>query len=146
MQRKSFTYKEAIKAVLYFLGVIIMIGSNYILVRGPSIWRIDNRQGDLNFTRHFTDAAPLILNISNCRKNNAHIATGNEKIICCNRKDPTFFGFLTYSDSSPTIENQISIDQNGNKIYFNDSKTPRIDPLMMFDKLPGPFFGILYKI
>ena len=32
MQKKSFTYKEAIKAILYFLGVIIMIESNYVLV------------------------------------------------------------------------------------------------------------------
>lgn len=44
---------EAIKALLYFLGVIIMIESNEVLVRGPSNWRIENRQGDLNFTRHF---------------------------------------------------------------------------------------------
>ena len=51
--------------------------------------------------------------------------------------------FLRYSDSSPTIETQICIDQNGNKIYFNDSKTPRIDPLMMFDKSAGSFFVIL---
>jgi hypothetical protein len=142
MQKKLFTYKEAIKAILYFLGVIIMIESNYVLVRG----RIDNRQGDLNFTRHNTDAAPLILNIPNYRKNNTLIGTSNEKIICCNRKDPTFFGFLRYSGSSPTIETQISIDQNGNKIYFNDSKTPKIDLLVMFDKLASSFFGILYKI
>ena len=75
MQKKSFTYKEANKAILYFLGVIIMIGSNHVLVRGPSTWRIDNRQGDLNFTCHYTDAAPLIFNIPNCRKNNTSIVT-----------------------------------------------------------------------
>ncbi len=47
-----------------------MIGSNYVWVRGPSIRGIDNRQGDFNFTRHYTDAAPLNLNDPNCRKNN----------------------------------------------------------------------------
>jgi hypothetical protein len=121
-----------------------MIGSNYVWVRGPSIWRIDNYQGDSNFTRHNTDAALLNLNVPNCKRNNTLIATGNEKIICCNRKDRTFFGFLRYSDSSPTIETQISIYQNGNKIYFNDSKAQRIDMHIMFD-MGGPSFGILYK-
>ncbi len=60
------------------------------IVRGPSNWKTDNRQGDFNFTRQYTDAAPLTFKTPNCRKNNLSIATGQKKIICCNRKDPTF--------------------------------------------------------
>ena len=116
MQKKSFTHKEAIKAILCYLGVIIMIESNYVWVRGPSTWGIDNRQGDLNFTRQYSDAAPLTLKIPNCRKNNIHIVTDNKKLICCNRKDPTLFGFLRYFSNSSTIENKVFVYQNGNKI------------------------------
>ena len=79
MPKKSITYKEAIKAILCYLGVIYMIESNTVLVRGPSIWRIDNHQGDLNLTCHSTDAAPLNLNIPNCRKNKTFRVTGNKK-------------------------------------------------------------------
>ncbi len=75
-KKKSFTYIEAIKAILCYLGVIIMIGSEYVLIRGPTISRIDNNcQGDLNSTRHYTHAAPQILNIHNCRKYNTFIVT-----------------------------------------------------------------------
>jgi hypothetical protein len=144
MLKKSFTYIEAIKAILYYLGVINMIGSYDVSVRGPSNWRFDNHQGDFTFNCHFVDAAPpFILKISNCRRN---ITTGNKGLLCCNRKDPTFFGFLRYSDDSTAIETPIFKEQNGNKIYFSDSKAQRIDILMVLDKLDGPFFGILYKI
>ena len=102
-----------------------MIGSNHVLVRGPSTWRIDNRQGDLNFTCHYTDAAPLIFNIPNCRKNNTSIVTDNKKFICCNRKDPTLLGFFVFFDNCSTIENQIFVDQTGNKILLNDNKVPK---------------------
>ena len=107
MQKKSFTYKEAIKATLCYLGVIIMIGSNCEGVRGPSNWGIDNRQGDFSFTRHYLDAAPLTFKIPNCRKNKIPIVTDNKKLICCNRKDPTLFGFLRYFSNNSTIENKI---------------------------------------
>ena len=146
MQKKSFTHKEAIKAILCYLGVIIMIESNYVWVRGPSTWGIDNRQGDFNFTRHYMDAAPLTLKIPNCRKNNTSIVTDNKKFICCNRKDPTLLGFLKYLGNISTIVTQIFNDQNGNKTYFNGTKAQRIDILMIFDKLARSFFGILYKI
>ncbi len=73
MPKKKCTYIEAIKAILCYLWVIIMIGSYKVLVRGPSIWRIDNHQEDLNVTCHFVDAARLILNISNSRKKNTFI-------------------------------------------------------------------------
>ncbi len=123
-----------------------MIGSIEELVRGPSKWKIDNRQGDYNFTRQYANAAPLTLNIPKCRKNNISIATGQKKIICCNRKDPTFCLFLRNFDNDLTIENQISVDQIGNKIIFNDTKVSRIDYLMIFCDLAGSFLCILYKI
>jgi hypothetical protein len=47
MPKKLITYKEAIKAILCYLGVIYMIESNTVLVRGSSIWRIDNHLGVL---------------------------------------------------------------------------------------------------
>ena len=123
-----------------------MIESNYVWVRGPSTWGIDNRQGDFNFTRHYMDAAPLTLKIPNCRKNNIHIVTDNKKLICCNRKDPTLFGFLRYFSNSSTIENQKLTEQNGNKIYLDEAQAQRVDILMVLDKLAGPVFDILYKI
>ena len=146
MQKQSFTYIEAIKAILCYLGVINMIGSYDVSVRGPSNWRFDNHQGDFTFNCHFVDAAPFILKIPNCRKNNTNIVTGNNRILFCNRKDPTFFGILRYSDDSTTTATPIFNEQNGNKIYFSDSKAQRINILMVLDKLDGPFFGILYKI
>jgi hypothetical protein len=103
---------------------------------------IDNRQGDFNFKRHYADAAPLTLNIPNCRKNKTSIATGHKKIICCNRKDPTFCFFLRNSDDSLTIENQKLNEQYGNKIYFNEAKAQRFDILMIYYKLAGPLSGI----
>jgi hypothetical protein len=105
-----------------------------------------NHQGDFTFNCHFVDAAPFLLKIPNCRKNNTNIVTGNKRILCCNRKGPIFFGFLRYSDDSTAIEIQIFNEQNGNKIYFNDSKAQRINILMVLDKFAGPFFGILYNI
>ena len=112
MQKKSFTYEEAIKAILCYLGVIIMIESNYVWVRGPSTWGIDNRQGDFNFTRHYTDAAPFKLKFSNCRKNKRSRITGNKKLVCGNKKDPTCYDFSRYSDNGSITEDQTIYDRN----------------------------------
>ena len=142
MPKKSITYKEAIRATLCYLGVIYMIESIKELLRGPSNWKTDNRQGDYSYTRQYTDAAPHSLNIPNCRKNNLSIVTGKKKIICCNRRDPTSCLFLRNSDNSHTIENQKLIEQNGNKIYFDEAKAQGVDILLIFYKLAGSFSGI----
>jgi hypothetical protein len=55
-----------------------MIESNYVWVRGPSTWGIDNRQGDFNFTRHSKDTAPFKLKLPNCKKNKRPRITGNK--------------------------------------------------------------------
>ena len=78
MPKKSISYKEAIKAILCYLGVIYMIESIDVLDRGPSNWETDNRQGDLNLTRHSMDAAPLNQNLPNCRKNRTPRVLGNK--------------------------------------------------------------------
>jgi hypothetical protein len=133
MQKKSITYKEAIKAILYFLGVIYMIGSIGVLVRGPSNWKIDNHQGDLNLTRHNMDAAPLNFNLPNCGKNKRPRVICNKKLVCGNRKDPTYNGFSRYcADGSITEDQSTSSDQNKNKIYFINDNAQRIDDYWFF--------------
>ncbi len=58
-----------------------MIASNNVLVRGPSNWKTDNHQRDLNLTRHNIDAAPLNLNLANCRKKQTSRVTCNKKLM-----------------------------------------------------------------
>ncbi len=82
------------------------------------------------------DAAPFILKISNCRKNNT----------CCNRKHPTFLAFLIFFDNGSTIENQVIHGQNGNQIFLNNSYALRIDVLMVYVEHTGLFLIILYEV
>ena len=109
-----------------------MIESNTVLVRGPSIWRIDNHQEDLNLTCHSTDAASLNLNIPKCRKNKTLRVTDNKKLMLGNRKDPTFFVFSRNSDNGSTIQDQLIRDQNRNRIYFSNTNTQMINILMAY--------------
>lgn len=51
------TYKEAMKTILCYLGIIFMIEIN-VLVQGPSNREIYNHQGDLNQTRHKLSECP----------------------------------------------------------------------------------------
>jgi hypothetical protein len=131
MPKKSITYKEAIKAILCFLGAIYMIGS-IGSIRGPSNWKIDNNQRDLNLTGHNMDAALLNLNLSNCGKNKRPRVIDNKKLVCGNRKDPTYNGFSRYSADGSIIEDQSSSDQNKNKIYFINANAQRIDDYWFF--------------
>lgn len=113
-----------------------MIESNYVLLRGPSVWRIDNRQVDLNFTH----AAPLILNIPNCRKYNTFIVRGDKKIICCYQKHPTLFLFLRDSDNRSQLK--IKNLMSKMKIKYTLDTTQRIFILILYDKLAGHLCGI----
>jgi hypothetical protein len=122
-----------------------MIESNYVWVRGPSTWGIDNRQEDFNFTRHYTDAAPFKLKLPNCRKNKRPRITGNKKLVCGNKKDPTCNDFSRYSDNGSITEDQTIYDRNKNKIYSNNTIAQRIDVLMAHDERAGRFLRISYE-
>ena len=73
MEKKSFTYKVAKKSIICAITVILVKLISILTRLGPSSWKIDNLQGDQNFTRHKPDAAPLKL------KNNTFRVTSNKK-------------------------------------------------------------------
>ncbi len=140
---KKSTKKSIICAIAVILVILISISTRL----GPSSWKIDNLQGDQNFTRHKPDAAPLNLNLPNCRKNKTSRVTGNKKLMLGNRKDPAFFVFSRSSDNNgSTIQDQLIRDQNINNIYSSNTNTQMINILMAYDGLAGSFFGIPYEI
>jgi hypothetical protein len=56
------------------------------------------------------DAAPLNLNIPNCKKNNTFRVTGKKKLMLEDRKDLSFFVFSSNSDNGSTIQDQLIRD------------------------------------
>jgi hypothetical protein len=123
-----------------------MIESNYVWVRGPSIWGIDNRQGDFNFTRHDTDAAPLKHNIPNCRKNNVFRVLETKKLTCGNRKDPTLCGFLKNTHNRLELVEYLNCDQNKNQTYFDNTNAHRTQNLTALNGSQWFCCCIPYKI
>ncbi len=103
-----------------------MIGNNTIIVRGPSLWKTDICQYNLNLKRQNINEAPLSMEFSNCRKNNTTRVTEIKKFMCRNRKDPTFYEFLrntnNYWTESVDQLNQVHIK---NKIYLNNTRKQR---------------------
>ena len=83
-------------------------------------------------TCHSMDAAPLNLNIPNCRKNKTFRVTGNKKLMLGNRKDPTFFVFSRNSENGSTIQDQLIYDQDRNNIYSSNTNTQMINILMAY--------------
>jgi hypothetical protein len=62
------------------------------------------------------------------------------------RKDPTWYDFLRYSDIGPTIEEQLMYYIEINKTYCNNTNAQRISILMAHDKNLSPLFVIPYEI
>ena len=133
MVKKSFTYIVAKKSIICAIKVILVILISISTRLGPSSWKIDNLQGDQNFTRHKPDAAPLNLNCPNCRKNKTSRVRGCKKLMLGDRKDPTWYVFFRYGDIGPTIEEQLLYDRNKNKTYCYNTNAQRISILIAYN-------------